>query len=67
MNYVSALYQYYKEIKAEGKKVAWCDRRYVVSSTIMICIVVLIASLCCLFVDYGANKLVSALLKIKLF
>ena len=67
MKYISTLHQYYKDVKAESTRVSWSDRRYVITSTIMVCIVVFIASLCCLFVDFGANKLVSALLKIKLF
>ena len=55
--------KYFKETRAETKKVVWPDRRYVSVATVIILIISIITSIYMMLVDWGFTKLFKLLLK----
>ena len=48
---------YIKETRAEVKKVAWPDRRYVTAATIIVLLIVIALSVAVMFLDWGLAKI----------
>ena len=64
---ISKIKKFYDEVKIEASKITWPDKSYMLSSTLMVCVVVLISSLACLLLDFSVSSVISFLLKVKLF
>lgn len=54
------IWQYFRSVYEEGKKIVWPTRQMIVRHTIMVIIVVVIASALFAGVDYGFQQLVLA-------
>jgi len=54
---------YLKETQAELKKVVWPDRRYIISATLIILILVIVTAFFVMFVDYAFAGIFKVLLK----
>lgn len=54
------IWQYFRSVYEEGKKIVWPTRQMIVRHTIMVIIVVVIASALFVGVDYGFQQLVLA-------
>jgi len=54
---------YLKETRAEAKKVAWPDRRYVIAATGVILAIVMFLGVSVMLVDLGLSKLIMFLTK----
>jgi preprotein translocase subunit SecE len=57
------LVQYFKETKAETRKVVWPDRRYITTATIIILILVVLSGVYVMTVDFVLTKIFGLLLR----
>lgn len=57
------LVKFFKETRAETKKVVWPDRRYVAVATLIILVLVTITGLYVMFVDLAFTKIFGFLLR----
>jgi preprotein translocase subunit SecE len=57
------LVKYFKETRAETKKVVWPDRRYITVATIIILVLVIVTGLYVMLVDYAFVKIFGFLIK----
>lgn len=64
MKYLQEVKKYMQDVRLESSKITWPDKKYLINSTLMICGILLISSLCLLCVDFLSNKLILSLLKI---
>ncbi|MFH1576611.1 MAG: preprotein translocase subunit SecE [Candidatus Margulisiibacteriota bacterium] len=55
--------KYFKETRAETKKVVWPDRRYVAVATVIILVLVVITGLYVMAVDFTFSKIFGLLLR----
>lgn len=58
------LYKFYEQVKQEAQKVAWPNRKELLTSTGVVLVAVLIFSIFCLFLDYGIHSIIQLLLNI---
>lgn len=54
---------YLKETQAELKKVVWPDRRYIMTATLIILVLVIVTAFFVMFVDYAFAGIFKVLLK----
>ncbi|MBU0686694.1 MAG: preprotein translocase subunit SecE [Candidatus Margulisbacteria bacterium] len=57
----SKIGRFFKETRAEVKKVVWPDRRYVMVATIVILAIVILVSVFVMFVDWGFSNIFKTL------
>ncbi len=57
------LIKFFKETRAETKKVVWPDRRYITVATIIILVLVIVTGLYVMLVDYAYVKIFAFLIK----
>jgi len=57
------LVKFFKETKAETKKVVWPDRRYVAVATLIILVLVTITGLYVMFIDFTFKNIFGYLLR----
>ena len=55
---------YFEQVISEARKISWANRNEVYTSTIFVLIMVSIASLFLLFVDFGAYNTINFLLNL---
>ena len=55
--------KYFKETRAETKKVVWPDRRYITVATIIILVLVSLTGLYVMLIDYAFVRIFGYLLK----
>ncbi|MBI5701873.1 preprotein translocase subunit SecE [Candidatus Saganbacteria bacterium] len=60
---VAAVGNYIKETQAEAKKVSWPDRKYIISATVIIVVMVLVLGFALMGIDYGLSQAVLMLTK----
>ncbi|OGC15429.1 preprotein translocase subunit SecE [candidate division WOR-1 bacterium RIFOXYC2_FULL_37_10] len=58
---VNKIKTYVKETQAEAKKVAWPDRKYVISATSIIIVMVLVLSVILSVLDLGLTQMIISL------
>lgn len=56
--------QFFKQVKSEAYKIVWPNKRELLSSTAIVCIVVLIISIFCVMLDYTIHNIILLLLNI---
>lgn len=54
------IWQYFRSVFEEGKKIVWPTRQIIIRHTVMVVVVVVIASALFAGVDYGFQQLVLA-------
>lgn len=64
-NLISAIGNYIKETQAEAKKVSWPDRKYILSATLIIVIMVLFLGFSLMGIDYGLSHAVLMLTRVR--
>jgi preprotein translocase subunit SecE len=57
------LVKYFKETRAETKKVVWPDRRYITVATIIILVLVSLTGLYVMLIDYAFVRIFGYLMK----
>ena len=67
MKYIKTAKKYANDVKIESLKIVWPDKKYLINSTLMICGILLVVSLCLLCIDFLSNKLIASLLRIRLW
>lgn len=55
--------KYFKETRAETKKVVWPDRRYITAATIIILVLVTLTGLYVMFIDFAFVRIFGYLIK----
>jgi preprotein translocase subunit SecE len=60
---IGQLVKFFKETRAETKKVVWPDRRYVAVATLIILVLVFITGIYVMFVDLAFTKIFGLLIK----
>jgi len=57
-------YKFFDQVKQEAKKVAWPEKKELVTSALVVLIAVFLFSMVSLILDYGIHNLISFLLNI---
>ena len=60
---INKIRTFFKETRAEVKKVVWPERRYVAVATMIILVLVVLTGLYVMLIDFGFSKLFGALIK----
>ena len=62
---ISATSTFLKETRAEGKKVIWPSRQYVVAATMIILVILFLTAAYIMFVDYIFANLFTYLMRVR--
>lgn len=62
MSIIKKCIRYVQESKLEAKRITWPEKHYVLTTSGIVCVVVLLCSLFCLLIDFCISKAVGFLL-----
>lgn len=65
LNIVVGIKKYVRETQIEAKKVAWPNRKYVITASIIIIVMVISLSVVLTMLDYGLGQVITTLTKVR--